>query len=128
MAACGIPLLEYVRACLDVLNSRGVSRLAPAVPRLALSPFDEKPHRPSAISSYMMLRSRPEPRWCRKVLGVSAGANVSVGSGADSCMEIFVGHSQIAVTTDVYAPVLQGTQREAVSHLDRLLKRRPGHD
>lgn len=39
-------------------------------------------------------------------------------------MEI-LGHSQIAVTMNVYAHVVQDVQREAVSHLDRMLKRRP---
>ncbi|MGW4620629.1 tyrosine-type recombinase/integrase [Streptomyces sp. NPDC004592] len=38
-------------------------------------------------------------------------------------MEI-LGHSQIAVTVNVYAHVVQDTQREAVSHMDRLLMRR----
>ncbi|MFC9097617.1 tyrosine-type recombinase/integrase [Streptomyces sp. NPDC057072] len=38
-------------------------------------------------------------------------------------MEI-LGHSQIAVTMNVYAHVVQDTQREAVSHMDRLLMRR----
>lgn len=42
-------------------------------------------------------------------------------------MEI-LGHSQIAVTMNVYAHVVQDTQREAVSHMDRLLKRRPGRE
>ena len=37
-------------------------------------------------------------------------------------MEI-LGHSQIAVTVNVYAHVVQDTQREAVSHMDRLLTR-----
>jgi integrase len=39
-------------------------------------------------------------------------------------MEI-LGHSQIAVTMNVYTHVVQDTQREAVSHMDRMLKRRP---
>ncbi|MFH9247065.1 tyrosine-type recombinase/integrase [Streptomyces lydicus] len=38
-------------------------------------------------------------------------------------MEI-LGHSQISMTMDVYAHVAQDTQREAISHMDRLLKRR----
>ncbi|MFF4963360.1 tyrosine-type recombinase/integrase [Streptomyces sp. NPDC001222] len=38
-------------------------------------------------------------------------------------MEI-LGHSQIAVTMNGYAHVVQDTQREAVSHMDRLLTRR----
>ncbi|MFE3655923.1 tyrosine-type recombinase/integrase [Streptomyces sp. NPDC059165] len=42
-------------------------------------------------------------------------------------MEI-LGHSQIAVTMNVYTHVVQDTQREAVSHMDRLLKRRPGRE
>src|SRR4029079_12032661 len=42
-------------------------------------------------------------------------------------MEI-LGHSQIAVTMNVYTHVLQDTQREAVSHMDRLLRRRPGRE
>ncbi|RSS53250.1 site-specific integrase [Streptomyces sp. WAC01280] len=39
-------------------------------------------------------------------------------------MEI-LGHSQIAVTMNVYAHVVQDTQREAISHMDRLLRRHP---
>ena len=39
-------------------------------------------------------------------------------------MEI-LGHSQIAVTMNVYAHVVQDTQRDAISHMDRLLRRRP---
>ncbi|MEV7563897.1 tyrosine-type recombinase/integrase [Streptomyces tanashiensis] len=39
-------------------------------------------------------------------------------------MEI-LGHSQIAVTMNVYAHVVQDTQREAISHMDRLLRSRP---
>ncbi|WP_086798528.1 tyrosine-type recombinase/integrase [Streptomyces caniscabiei] len=40
-------------------------------------------------------------------------------------MEI-LGHSQISITMDVYTHVVQDTQREAMSHMDRLLRRRPG--
>ncbi|MEU5401072.1 MULTISPECIES: tyrosine-type recombinase/integrase [unclassified Streptomyces] len=39
-------------------------------------------------------------------------------------MEI-LGHSQISITMDVYTHVVQDTKREAISHMDRLLKRRP---
>ncbi|WP_372506400.1 tyrosine-type recombinase/integrase [Streptomyces malaysiensis] len=39
-------------------------------------------------------------------------------------MEI-LGHSQISMPMDVYTHVAQDTQREAISHMDRLLKRRP---
>lgn len=35
-----------------------------------------------------------------------------------------LGHSQIAVTMNVYTHVVQDKQREAVSHVDRLLRRR----
>ncbi|MFJ5834736.1 tyrosine-type recombinase/integrase [Streptomyces sp. NPDC093089] len=38
-------------------------------------------------------------------------------------MEI-LGHSQISLTMDVYTHVVQETQREAISHMDRLLQRR----
>jgi integrase len=40
-------------------------------------------------------------------------------------MEI-LGHSQIAVTMNVYAHVVQDTQREAIKHMNRLLRRWPG--
>lgn len=40
-------------------------------------------------------------------------------------MEI-LGHSQISLTMDDNTHVVQDTQREAISHMDRLLKRRPG--
>jgi integrase len=42
-------------------------------------------------------------------------------------MEI-LGHSQIAVTMNIYTHVVQDTQREAVSHMDRLLRRRLDRD
>lgn len=42
-------------------------------------------------------------------------------------MEILA-HSQISITMDVYTHVVQDTQREAISHMDRLLKRRPGRE
>ncbi len=35
------------------------------------------------------------------------------------------GHSQITVTMHIHTHVVQDTQREAVSHMDRLLKSRP---
>ncbi len=38
-------------------------------------------------------------------------------------MEI-LGHSQISIAMDVYTHVVQDTQREAMSHMDRLLRRR----
>lgn len=37
-----------------------------------------------------------------------------------------LGHSQISITMDVYTHVVQDTQREAMSHMDRLLRRRRG--
>jgi integrase len=42
-------------------------------------------------------------------------------------MEI-LGHSQIAITMNTYTHVVQDTQREAVSHMDRLLRYRPDRD
>ncbi len=42
-------------------------------------------------------------------------------------MEI-LGHSQISITMDVYTHLIHDTQREAISHMDRLLKRRPGRE
>lgn len=39
-----------------------------------------------------------------------------------------LGHSQISITMDVYTHVVHDTQREAISHMDRLLKRRPGRE
>ncbi|MFE9556803.1 tyrosine-type recombinase/integrase [Streptomyces sp. NPDC006703] len=42
-------------------------------------------------------------------------------------MEI-LGHSQISLTMDVYTHVVQDTQRKAISHMDRLLRRRPVRD
>lgn len=35
-----------------------------------------------------------------------------------------LGHSQISITMDVYTHVVHDTQREAISHMDQLLKRR----
>lgn len=42
-------------------------------------------------------------------------------------MEI-LGHSQIAVTMNIYAHVVQDTQREAISHMDRPLRRCPSRE
>ena len=49
---------------------------------------------------------------------------VAAGVAPRVVMEI-LGHSQISITMDVYTHVVQDTQREAISHMDRLLKRRP---
>jgi integrase len=38
-------------------------------------------------------------------------------------MEV-LGHGQIGITMDVYTHVTSDTQREAISHMDRLLRRR----
>ncbi|WP_326689764.1 site-specific integrase [Streptomyces sp. NBC_01795] len=50
---------------------------------------------------------------------------VAAGVAPRVVMEI-LGHSQISITMDVYTHVVQDTQREAISHMDRLLRRRPG--
>jgi integrase len=42
-------------------------------------------------------------------------------------MEV-LGHSRISMTMDVYTHVVQDPQREAISHMDRLLKRRPARE
>ncbi|MFE0876810.1 tyrosine-type recombinase/integrase [Streptomyces smyrnaeus] len=49
---------------------------------------------------------------------------VAAGVAPRVVMEI-LGHSQISITMDVYTHVVQDTQREAISHMDRLLRRRP---
>ncbi|MFD6231480.1 hypothetical protein ACFWFZ_32160 [Streptomyces sp. NPDC060232] len=49
----------------------------------------------------------------------------AVGVPPRVMMEI-LGHSQIAVTMNVYAHAVQDTQREAVGHMDRLLRARRG--
>jgi hypothetical protein len=36
------------------------------------------------------------------------------------------GGTQISITMDVSTHVVQDTQREAMSHIDRLLRKRPG--
>lgn len=52
---------------------------------------------------------------------------VAAGVAPRVVMEI-LGHSQISITMDVYTHVVQDTQREAISHMDRLLKRRRDRD
>jgi len=42
-------------------------------------------------------------------------------------MEI-LGHSQISITMDVYTHVTSDTQREAISHMDRLFRRHPDRE
>ncbi|MER6783688.1 tyrosine-type recombinase/integrase [Streptomyces sp. NPDC000658] len=54
----------------------------------------------------------------------SATLLTAAGVAPRVVMEI-LGHSQISITLDVYTHVVQDTQREAISHMDRLLKRRP---
>lgn len=48
---------------------------------------------------------------------------IAAGVAPRVVMEI-LGHSQISITMDVYTHVVQDTQREAISHMDRLLRRR----
>lgn len=51
----------------------------------------------------------------------------AAGVAPRALMEI-LGHSQISMTMDVYTHVAQDTQRQAISHMDRLLKRRLDQD
>lgn len=48
----------------------------------------------------------------------------AAGVAPRTVMEI-LGHSQIAVTMNIYTHVSDDTRREAMSHMDRLLRRRP---
>ncbi|MEU4683457.1 tyrosine-type recombinase/integrase [Streptomyces xinghaiensis] len=50
----------------------------------------------------------------------------AAGAAPRVVMEI-LGHSQISITMDVYTHVVQDTQREAISHMDRLLRGFPRH-
>ncbi|MEU7164264.1 site-specific integrase [Streptomyces morookaense] len=52
---------------------------------------------------------------------------VAAGVAPRVVMEI-LGHSQISITMDVYTHVTSQTQREAISHMDRLLRQRPGRE
>lgn len=46
------------------------------------------------------------------------------GRGGSARRHGDLGHSQIGITMDVYTHAVQDTKREAISHMDRLLKRR----
>ncbi len=48
--------------------------------------------------------------------------------GGELYQDTTQGHNQISMTMDVYTHVAQDTQREAISHMDRLLKRRLDRD
>lgn len=50
---------------------------------------------------------------------------LTAARGAPRVVMEILGHSQISITMDVYTHVVHDTQREAISHMDRLLKRRP---
>lgn len=64
---------------------------------------------------------------CRGSSSGCATLLTAAGVAPGVVMEI-LGRSQIAVTMNVYTHVVQDTQREAVSHMDRLLRRRPGRE
>lgn len=49
------------------------------------------------------------------------------GSRSRRYLEI-LGHSQIAIIMNTYTHIVHDTQREAVSHMDRLLRYRPDRD
>ncbi len=81
---------------------------------------------PSVVAESAGLRGirLPDARHGTATLLTAAGAAPHV------VMEI-LGHSRISITMDVCTHVVQDTQREAMSHMDRLLrngKRRPGRE
>lgn len=53
-------------------------------------------------------------------------APASLGPVAPRVVMEILGDSQISITMEVYTHVVQATQREAMSHMDRLLRRRRG--
>jgi integrase len=97
---------------------------------LAASPAPppaEHPIGPRNLSgSFTRIAKNPRTRtvWLRDARHGTAALLTAAGVPPRVVMEI-LGHSQIAVTMNVYTHVVQDTQREAVSHVDRLLRSRP---
>ncbi|MFE5187602.1 site-specific integrase [Streptomyces sp. NPDC056628] len=77
-------------------------------------------HRGSESAGLRVIRLHDARHGCATLL-------TAAGVAPRVVMEIF-GHSQISTTMDVHTHVVQDTQREAISHMDRLLKRRPGRE
>lgn len=55
----------------------------------------------------------------------TATLRMAAGAAPRVVMAI-LGHSRISVTMDVYTHVVRDAQREAMSHMDRLLRKRRG--
>ncbi|MEU6221827.1 tyrosine-type recombinase/integrase [Streptomyces sp. NPDC047022] len=122
-------------ACREEVVTRNAASLveAPKVPRRELSPssyvFTTRTGRPidpqninrsffriTAAAGLRRIRLHDARHGCATLL-TAAGVAPSV------VMEI-LGHGQISITMDVYTHVTSDTQREAISHMDRLLRRR----
>ncbi|GAA0489847.1 hypothetical protein GCM10010361_63940 [Streptomyces olivaceiscleroticus] len=58
------------------------------------------------------------------MLGTGARPSLTAAGVAPRVLMELLGHSQISMTMDVYTHVARDTQREAISHMDRLLKQR----
>lgn len=72
--------------------------------------------RVSETASLRLIRLHDARHGCATLL-------TAAGVAPRVVMEI-LGHSQISLTMDVYTHVVQDTQREAISHMDRLLTRK----
>ncbi|GAA4767003.1 hypothetical protein GCM10023329_11640 [Streptomyces sanyensis] len=61
-------------------------------------------------------------------MGPPAAARTTPGTGTPRscslCAPAILGHSQIAVTMNIYTHVSDERRREAMGHMDRLLRRR----
>ncbi|WP_406304485.1 site-specific integrase [Streptomyces sp. NBC_00885] len=129
-------------------DPKGRRRRAVPLPAMCIAPLRWHRMRQAATASevtghvFVTRNGRPvEPRnLYRSFTRVASGAGLRVirlhdarhgcatlltaaGVAPRVVMEI-LGHSQISITMDVYTHVVQDTQREAISHMDRLLKRR----
>lgn len=68
----------------------------------------------------------PTLDWAKTEVPAGCATLLAAGVAPRVIMET-LGHSQISITMDRYTHVVHDTQREAISHMDRLLKRRlPG--
>ncbi|MFD8327519.1 tyrosine-type recombinase/integrase [Streptomyces lydicus] len=97
------------------LVTRNVASLVEALKVVSRETTPWSPPAPAARSS-RGIRLHDARHGCATLL-------TAAGVAPRVLMEI-LGHSQISMTMDVYTHVAQDTQREAISHMDRLLKRR----
>ncbi len=90
------------------------------------SPTHQRPAALASPSTHAIPARAISPRVVRDMPPVYTASHPIGRANNERRSSKILSHSRISITMNAYTHVVQDTQHEAKSHMDRLLRRRPG--